>query len=143
MTQILAPRPVKKRTASNDRELGRRTNATTVTNTTKMALIINMCPADLAQHLRINSHVYKGYEAMKTAIREYVDSDPNNEKHEDDEEGDLNRLDKGKGKAKGEGRSSGTGFKEQCWNCGYHLGSSTRRCDRVRDHVKECCTEGL
>ena len=78
----------------------------------------------------------KSYEAMMTAAREYVDSDPDKTKHmqnvcddpkdvgachgnpeyEDDEEGDLNRLERGtgKGQTKGNVNLSGKGFKGEC-----------------------------
>ena len=68
MTQILSPQPVKKliellRTMENweamVRKQDRKTNATTITDTTEIALIINMYPADLARHLRTNSNMYK------------------------------------------------------------------------------------
>ena len=89
--------------------------------------LLNMSFADLARHLRINSHMYKSHDTMRKAIRQYVDSDPNKQKHrqhahddpreigachgnqeyEKDEEGDLSRLDKGKRKAKGKENLSG------------------------------------
>ena len=101
------------RVGSDGAKRDKRTDATAVTHATKMALIINVCPADLAGHLRVSSHMYHMYrkfEGTRSAMRECVDRDSNKGKHahddpmdigaghgnqqyEDDEGGDLNTLD--------------------------------------------------
>ena len=94
--------------------------ATAVTETTNSALIINMCPPDLARHLRTRrcgrQHSRQSPEQgqhPQNAHHDPMDISAchGNQEFEDDEEGDLNRFDKGKNSANGKEQSSGKGSK--------------------------------
>lgn len=120
----------------------RRTRGIAVTDSTKMAIVIRMCPPELAKHLRINSQAFKTYEEIRMAIQQYVESEPitmssanqapvpmdldactpcedhNGEDWDMADGWDLDevRRDKGKGKGKvgkGDGKQAGKGGKAE------------------------------
>ena len=96
--------------------------------TTNLALIVSMRPADMARHLRINSHTYKIDAAQESAIHDCADSGTNAQEHlhvlpieivacDEDEswndvgENELNRLEM----AEDTGKVTNKGVDGQCW----------------------------
>ncbi len=122
------------------------TGAEPLTDGTKRALLIKMCPAEMARHLQLNARHLDTYEKMRWEVVNYIQlihpSDPvamevdyfaqeNYENDVDEYEACyiVNEKGKGKGKGKyngdfggtkGKGKSGGKGIKGNCWLCGEH-----------------------